>query len=231
MAQDWLSKTNMGLLNWGLVFKNVTTAGPSDFGLEPSQCTAFGLLYDDYAAKLALSTAPETRTRGSVIATQDAKRALIQEARRLVRIVQAYPELTNQQRADISIPIRDSEPTVLNPPGTAPAVTVSEVVGRLVRLRVRDAAEPDSRAIPANADGADLYSFVGESPVAFGDPGWTYEGRTTRTITNVVLPNSVPGGVKVWFAAHWVNRRGRGPTCMPVSTYLQAGPADMAEAA
>ena len=83
---------------------------------------------------------------------------------------------------------------------------------------------PDTgRGKPFGAVGANVFSFVGET--APTDPRqYHFEGMATRTITQVLFPNSVASGAMVWLSACWVSARGQtGMACAPVSFTLQGG--------
>jgi hypothetical protein len=100
---------------------------------------------------------------------------------------------------------------------------VVSVSGRLVNIRLHGAAPDSTRARPFGAIGANVYSFVG--PEAPSDPrAYHFEGMSTRTIAQVLFPNTVASGATVWLSACWVSARGQiGIACAPVSFTLQGG--------
>ena len=71
--------------------------------------------------------------------------------------------------------------------------------------------------------GATVLSYVGaEPPDALGS--WKFEGNTGRTTGEVVFPDTVAPGAKVWLTAFWFNaRKQSGPACAPVGTNVQFG--------
>jgi hypothetical protein len=95
--------------------------------------------------------------------------------------------------------------------------------GSTVRVRLRGKDSP-RRGKPRGVAGAMVYSFVGSEPPATLD-GWTCEGGTTRTTTDITLgarSHGIKPGDMVWFTACWFNpRMQRGPVATPKPTYIQ----------
>jgi hypothetical protein len=90
-------------------------------------------------------------------------------------------------------------------------------------MRMSDSATPTRRAKAAGAIGAEVFSFVGDTPPA-DLAGWRPEGVVTRTDFNVVFGSSAADGKKVWIIARWFNRRGEeGALSSAVSAYVGGG--------
>ena len=95
-------------------------------------------------------------------------------------------------------------------------LTCAKLLRTSPRLRVILVGDP-------TADGPGYVRFVGaEAP---SDPrAYHFEGMTTRTIAQVLFPNTVASGATVWLSACWVSARGQiGIACAPVSFTLQGG--------
>src|SRR5262245_16624673 len=99
------------LLAFSVNFKLKITATPTAFGLSAAQATAYGLLHDAFATKLAIAQDEATRSPMNVELKNAAKTALLANIRLLVGIVQRFPGTTNAIRLDLGIPERDFEPT------------------------------------------------------------------------------------------------------------------------
>jgi len=111
------------------------------------------------------------------------------------------------------------------PPATAPIVEVGTVCGRLVIIRLHS-ADSERRGMEAGAKGCNLYSFVG--PAAPTDPcdpcDYHFEEMATRTIAQILFPDSVASGVTTWLSARWVTAHGAYcPASEPVRFTLQGG--------
>ena len=173
-----------------------------------------------------MATAEATRTRGSVAAKQAAKKEFRRVARETIALVQAHPGLTEQQRADLRINMRENDPTPIPPPVEAPVLVVSGVLGRVVSLRL---SKQGGTGRPWGAQRAWLFVHVGES--APTDPqAMLFAGESTKLRPTVIVPEGVAAGSKVWVSAAWVNPRGEsGPASLPQET--RTNWADMGKAA
>lgn len=160
---------------------------------------------------------------GAHLAIKDAKkRELDAMARELVRIIQAYPPLTDDQRRELKITVRKSR-TPVPAPTARPMVEVASVVVRTVTVNVYDPTSATKRNKPAGSVGAKLYTFVGANYPS--DPGlWDYQGDFTKSKCEITFADSVPSGAQVWVCAAWYNRKGEtGQPSVPITTNIQGG--------
>lgn len=211
------------LVNWFTGFKARIEGNPGAYGLKPDEADDFIAAADAFTAAYAVANSSETRTKANVAAKNTAKKAAIAQARKTVAICQAWPQMTDAKRELLKITVRDSDPTPVAVPGSAPVIEVQSVSGYTIKLRLKS-AEGDGRAKPEGVTGATLFSYVGDT--APSDLGaWKFEGSvTTTTGLEVVLPGTVAAGSQVFLTAFWFNRRSEsGPATMPVSTYIQGG--------
>jgi hypothetical protein len=136
--------------------------------------------------------------------------------------IQGTLTVTNQQRTDLGLTVRDAEPTPLPVPGKAGAEVIS-VSGQTVLVRIYDPLNPTRRGKPLGVAGATIVSYVGDEP-SLNPAEWTFQGNTTRTKVQVAFPSTLTAGTKVWIAAFFFNPRGQsGQACDPVGTNLQGG--------
>jgi hypothetical protein len=214
------------LVVWSENFRTLITATPTAFGLTAAQATAYGTLDSAFATAMTRVSNPSTNSDSAVQAKNTAKQNLLYGpggGRELVDIVQAYPGTTDEMRAQLNIKIKDADPRPIPAPEVAPDLSIVQTIGRSVKIRLRDADNPDSRAKPAGVKGATVLTFIGEeSPT---DPlGWAYCTTATRTLFDVDFPGSVPIGTKVWITAMWFNGRGeQSPAAAPAWTCLADG--------
>jgi hypothetical protein len=219
---DFIPSSDAGVLSFGTNFSTLVTAGPLPLGLTALQATTLAGYLASYAASLTASTDPGTRGPAAVLQKDLSRRILIANIRLLARIIQANPAVSDTQRFDLGLPIRQM-PAPIPPPGEAPDVDVKSVSGRTITARIhRDTGT--RRGKPPGVAGANVYSFVGTTPPASLND-WKLEGHASRTNRiEVVLPAEVPGGSTVWLCASWYNPRGQaGPTSAPVSTNIPGG--------
>lgn len=222
MSKHYLPNKDSELVLWSAHFSSAIDANPGAVGLVAGQSAAYATAQSQFAAALNAASNPETRTRGTVIGKNDAKKALIALTRELVRIIQAYPPVTNEQRADLGITVRDVEPSPVNPPTEPPVMEVGLAIGRILRMKLRS-VDSSRRGKPDGVAGATVLSYVGEEPPA-DISEWKFEGSTTRTNFEVEFPPTVPAGSRVWLTALWFSPRAQvGPACLPVSAYIAGG--------
>lgn len=221
-VNDYLPAREADLLNWSNNFDALITADPAAVGLDLAQATAFAALNATWAAAFATATDPSTRGPSATVAKLTAKDAMTENARFLAGIVQAAPGVTAQQIFDLGLTVRDTEPTPVPVPVSAPGIEIISSVGRAVRIRLRDVLNPDSRAKPDGVVSAAVMSFLGSDPPAPTDmAAWTFEGVTTRTLTNINFDPTVPSGATAWLTAVWYNTTGEsGPPTAPVSVQI-----------
>jgi hypothetical protein len=192
--------------------------------------TQYTTLHDAFISANDAAKAEGARSKALVMAKNDAKAALIPFARNLYLVVQGTPTVTNENKTLIGVHVRDTEPSPKPPPAQPPVISITSVVGRIVRGKLEDATAPQSKRRPPNAAGATILSFTGETPPPADSPMWKLEGQTGRNTFSVQFPDSVTAGTACWLIALWYNARGQySPACDPIQTYLQIGPA--AEAA
>lgn len=210
------------LLNWSRNFDALITADPATYGLDALQATAYTTFHHDFVNAYQAAIDPGTRTPASVQTKNDAKRALIAEARRLARIIQAFPGTTNTERIALGLTVPDPEPTPIPVPDIAPEIDLISAVGRTVRLRIHNEATLETRGKPQGVAGATIFSHIGTLPPAPQDLHlWTFEQNTTTTTIDLLFPSTVPPGATAWITAFWFNPRAeRGPTTAPVSIQI-----------
>jgi len=224
MANSYLPQTEAGLLNWSANFNAQITAvaDPDTIGLSAAEVTAYTAVQADYAAKYTAAVDPATRGSATVLAKNIAKQTLISESRKLAMAVTSHPGVTDEQRHDMGLTVRDNTPTPVPPPSTSPTLDITSVDGWTVNIRLHN-GESTSRAKPVGVKGAYAWTYVGETaPTNINE--WHFEGSTSKTNTKVLFSDELAPGTKVWLTAAWVNGKFEtGPACTPVSTVINYG--------
>lgn len=200
------------LLPWSLNFSTRISATPTVFDLTATEAAAYAALHTDYTTKLAVADNPGTRTRAAIAAKNTSKAALLARARQFAKVIKASPTVTDAQRIDLGLPVRDGTPTPVPPPASRPLL----VVDPFGNVAVRDEASPTHRRKPTGAIGAVLFAAV----LPDGQPAPTtpdearYAGVATRDKFAVPLPEDA-GGKFLYVMAQWLNGKGQPG---PVST-------------
>lgn len=221
MATDFIPSSDADLLAWSANFNTKLTAAPTSIGLVAGDATAYATLHTAYASALSAATNPSTRT-SSTIATKDtARTSLVNKARDLVAIAQAYPGTTNTLRNDFGMTVRDAVPTPIGAPTSKPVVNVERILNAEHVLRIRDEATPTSNAKPDGAIGAEVWMKVGPGEPASIDE-CDYVGLATRVPYSVTL-DAADKGKDAFYIVRYINARGEaGPTSDQVSATIAA---------
>ena len=223
MRTDFLPASDADLLTWSAGFSQKITLNPTSYGLVAANATALASLQSTYATNLAAAVDPETRGGSTVLAKDQARVNLVAYIRLLARAIQGTIAVTNQQRYDLGLTVRNTHPAPIPAPAFAPSVDVRSAAGCTVKIRLHDPANPTRRGKPLGVAGASVYSFVGATAPA-ELTAWKFEGNCTRTTVLVSFPADTAPGSKVWICACWFNPRAvAGPTSVPVGTNLPGG--------
>ncbi len=221
MSYHFLPRTDAGLLSWSANFLARIQLDPTVYGLTADDAADYALLQAQYDQKLSAATDPLTRGGSTILAKNIARDFLAAESRKLARIIQANPAVTNQQKYDLALNVRAAR-TPIPPPAEVPVLDLMSVSGRTVEIRLHNGTST-RRGKPAGVAGANLFSFVGETPPA-DLKAWTFQQGDSRTKATITFDNSVAPGSRVWLCARWFNAKLQpGPTCAPVGTYTQYG--------
>lgn len=202
-------------------FSERITATPTAYGLDAADASSYATLHSSYSSGLAACD-PGERSKTLVAAKNAARSALKNSARLLAKRVEGTASVTAAQKIELGLNVR-AMPTPIPPPAHAPALDIVSVSGRTVRIRLHDSTGASRRGKPAGVAGATIFSYVGQT--APTDPAeYKFEGNTTRTIIDVVFPDTVAPGAVVWLTAFWRNERDQsGPACAAISTNIQFG--------
>lgn len=221
---SYLPRTDSGLADWSRNFETQLTAlaDPTIVGLTPAQVAEYTAAYSDYIAKYDAAVAPSTRGTATILAKNESRDDLITLSRSFAMTITNYQGVTNEQRNDFGLTVRDNEPTPVPPPDVSPEIDVTSSVVRTVGLRLHNEKTIGQRGKPAGAIGATIFSYAGELPPPLDQlEQWKFEMNTSETTADVTFPSTVPAGSTVWFTASWYNRRGeQSPATPPVNVNL-----------
>ena len=225
-SESYLPKREADLVTWSNNFESLVRVNFAQYGVTTAQATAYTALNTAWRNAYQAANDNSTRTPSSITTKNTAKANLIDGPggiRELVAIIQGFPGTTNTMRSDLEITVRDFEPTPVPAPADPPQITIASVIGRTVKIRLRDINNPDRRAKPEGVQSAAVLWFVGEEPPSTL-LGWNLAGNASRTNYEVEFPATVEPGAKVWITAYWLNPRSEsGPAATPVNTFVQYG--------
>ena len=203
-------------------FSDLINANAVEYGLQAKDAEEYAALNQAYVVNYARSQNPSTDSREATVLKNQAREALVREARRLTKLCQAARNMDDAKRRALGINVPDRESTAKPAPRTRPATSVRDVDGHVIELGLRDADNP-RRSRPVGAAGANVLTHVGETaPASMSD--WTFQGNATRRTFTFTIPAMVPPGAKVWITAAWYGTRGEtGPLASPIMTHVGFG--------
>ncbi len=214
MSKSYMPARASEQVEWAENFAANVGANAARYGISVGQMEAFNVANTALQDAWEVSQNAATRTRGSVVARDNALKAMRAEARRLVSIIRGTPGVTDQMLVDAGITVPKQTRTPIPVPTSAPTVAVLGARGRTVNIRITDPSRV-RRGKPTGTGVAAVLTYVGEIPPV--DPSaWTLAFVTTRTTTEVQFDFDLPAGSGVWVAAAWQNpRMERGPLSDP----------------
>lgn len=187
-------------------FASRISAAPMTYGLTAGDAAIIQGVASAFSAAYQTAIEPSTRT-ASAVAQKDADRAAAEATIRPYAMqIQANLGVSNQEKSDLGLTIRDTTPTPFPPPETAP--TLSLVFGTPLahQLQYRDALAPLLKRKPAGVVALELYRAIG--PVAAISPSDApYVGDITKTPFTVDFQSEDRGQVSTYFG-RWKTRSG-----------------------
>ena len=197
------------------------TANPTNYGLIAGQATTFDTAADLFTSTLATATNPSTRTSVTVAAKNSARAALKTLIQNYMAIIQAYPAITNPLLSGLGLTVRDTVPTPIPAPTSAPILSFQSSSSFAIFGNISDENTPDLRARPFGAIGAEIWVKVGVAAPA--SPAETaFKQLTTRQPT-VVQFTGGDAGETCYAYARWINRRGEPGPWSALAQFVIAG--------
>ncbi len=221
MAKNFYGSTTAELVQWGNLAVEQLTTEAGVYHIAPETVAEFVDRFEVFAAAVKEAAEPGTRTPVAIEARRSAEARFLEVARFVVASINTNPLVDGQQRVAIGLVLRKKR-TKRHVPESAPGITILNRDGNRVTIRLRDRDRVDTRAVPATADGATIFTFVGETP-PLDVAQWVCDGNIGRPKVEISFPAELPIGTPVWITARWYNSHGAGPVAQPVKTVLVGG--------
>lgn len=219
MSRDNIPTREADLLAWSRDMAQHLSATPDRFNMSAEWAQQYQSLHDDFAALYDKANDPSTRTPLVIAEKNGAKDALIAEARRISRWIQAQITTTDAMRMTLGLNIPKKKVQRIKPPSESPSVDVVNISGSAITIRLCRA--DGRRAKPEGVKSASVYAFVGEHP-PHDLKEWQLVEMTTRTVAEIKVSGML-GGTNVWLCARWHNPRGEsGPASKPTTVFGQS---------
>lgn len=225
MGKDFFPDREAEMVTWSQLFAERIASDPQAVGLSQEQCDAYLAVQQAFAVAYQISQSPSTRTSPAILSKNEARSAMETMSRQYARIVQSQPQVSDAQRSDLGLNIRQSTMPALPTPGEAPTLRVTAVQGAALSLWLLDSTTSGRRARPRGVAGASIFTHTGEHPPA-DIARWTFQGNHSNTKPTIIVADASQPFTKVWITARWYRPTcDAGPACVPVSTYTTpAGP-------
>lgn len=195
-------------------FLVVSTDNATALGMQPSDLTVLSDAITPFTAFMDAN--PEQLTRAQAATRIALRNTAISAIRMVVRRFFRTPGIP----VDILISARlkpiDSIRTAHTNVNIGTSITVRPSIQGELRLQISNAETPDSNQRPFGMVGASLRWFIGETPPSQIEAFTDGNILATRNLMTLQFPGA-QRGLRMWFRAAWVNRRGDiGVFCPPV---------------
>lgn len=212
---DYLPRRDADLDVWAANFSQRLSASPESFGATAPEAEQVAGLVEAFHLARSVALNPQSRTKPAVALKDQARRQLTAVLRPLVRRIQAFPGLSDADRADLALSIPGERPVTSSAIDSPPLLIVQRQVGFRARVLIRDAERRTSRQKPRGALGAGLWVKLGdEAPVGTDECRFATLATASQTMLQFA---SSTHGQHAWVIARWFNTRGQqGPASAAV---------------
>lgn len=216
---------------WSANFAGIISGGVPRFGLTQEQIDGFVAVNTTLQTAWTIAENPATNSEGARAARNSALQAMKSMASNLVSIIQGTPSVTDQEKVELGVTVRDKTPSKISAPSTKPFVMVKKVEDRMITIELwKDGA---SRGKPPFVTSGMVFTSTGPTAPTSVEQ-WKFAAVVTRTGITLPFPPSETVDT-VWISAFWVNAKGEsGPSATAVSAVLYPGgflPSEMEEVA
>jgi hypothetical protein len=217
---DYLPGPDESYESWINNFVNYASANLAALGLVAGDMVPVTSAQTTFGNNLAGHVAAKAAAMAAKQDKDDARQALTALVRPLVRRLQAYPGITNGERASLGITIPAAD-TPVEAPTTRPVATITTWQRLQHTLSFVEESTPTRRAKPRGAIGVEVWSKIGTTPPA-GVHEMEFRGFDSSTPT-VVNFTSADGCKTAYYWTRWVTAQGEyGPWSEQVEATIAA---------
>jgi hypothetical protein len=173
---------------------------------------------ETYKTKYLVAENPATRTPATVSAKNEARRAFEKLFRAYIRAwIANNPLVSDEDRRNMRLPIRDTTPTSVGPPVEMPVLEIDFSKRQQHRVVPKNAEGKHHK--PPHAHGYEVYYKKGAPPPA-SDDDFRYAGFSSR-MPFLIKYHLEDTGQIVWYRVRWVNvKNAPGPWSEIVSAVI-----------
>lgn len=221
MADSFIPAQDPQALIWMQSFANTLSANVGTYFISAADAATISSAVAAFAAALAISSEPSTRTPVTINDKDEARNAAEQVCRQFAILIKYNAGIGNGAKIAAGVrPVNpDREP--IECPQSSPALNVVASTPGSQTLRYTDALTPDTRAKPFGATELQLFCVVGEEPATNPDNA-KFMGKFTKNPVSVEF-GAADNGKQATYFARWSSRKGEvGPWSLPVSMAIAA---------
>ncbi|WP_017714874.1 hypothetical protein [Kamptonema formosum] len=207
--------------SWQTNFASYLSGNLEDLGLTEEQIAPIPEAQNKWLSAYNNHIAAQAAAESACQNKEDTRKAYQEALRRLVKQLQASPEVTDAQRMALGITVREASKRAVGVPVARPLARVdaSDRLQHTIHFVGEDT--PTRRAKPAGVMGCELWVKIGGAPPA--DPSeLTFLGLDTATPYVAKYAGEHSGKI-AHYMLRWVSTRGdRGPWSQTVSAMIPA---------
>jgi hypothetical protein len=209
---------------WYKNFCDRIIADPARYGVLPADLADLTAIYTEWLTDYPAHITAQSTARAAAEKKDDTRDESESVARRLVKLIQAWKNMTDAKRQELGITVLDttrtplSEQIVLTEP---PPILEAKCTGaKTVRLDWYPTQAPgESEALPQGIDGVNIW--VAEGGIPSDESQWRFLAMDTNSPYVHNVANDVT--VTLAYKAQWFDKRKRmGPFCNPVVVAVTA---------
>jgi len=207
-AKDYIPNSDANFSNWFSTFKTYALANLVALGISTGDSEAIDV---DSAAFDAAYTAHLTELQTAKVKTEQktlARKQAVALVRKVVKILQANPAVTDAQRLALGIPVRKTTKTPVSIPATRPLPEIEQIQEFTHTLRITD-SESNKAAKPEGVDCAEVWLKI--VPVGGAVPSnpseFTFAGPATSSRVKREF-SAEDAGKTAFYRLRWINTRG-----------------------
>ena len=204
---NYIPKKNAQFGLWLANIAGIIATSYAAYGVASGDAAALTSLNSTYQSALTAATEPTTRTAGTVAAANAARAAAESFVRPICQAIAVDPNITPEQKIAIGVNTRQSMPTPIPAPTTAPTLGIQSAIPGQVTLKQTN-PETGKAAKPFGATGLEIAAVVGTAFTA--DPSAAVsKGVFTKPILRLDLTPE-QSGLKVSLFGRYTTRSGPG---------------------
>jgi hypothetical protein len=205
---DYIPKRDSELVIWGYNFNSKVTANASRWDIPPGEVADLQNVFNIFAPLQKKADSPD-KTKVIVAEKNEARKKYVALVRAMAGFRLKNPLISDAERLDLGLHVRDATPTTIGAPKTRPELAIEVLDFRRLKASFRDQGTK-SNAKPYGVNGAVfIYATLDAPPANFN--ALSRSIQATRTPHTFEFEEEERGKT-VYMAACWQNKKGqKGP--------------------